>query len=651
MRRYDAKDLYDKRLNRCDGLVIDAEYLRANIVSSGSELARCIIRPGRNENTVDVIGPEKNKRFLTWFVAPLAIIIVIAVTYSAAPNNTFHLDDHRNIVRHTPVLINELTVGNVIDAGRDAYLPNRPLPSMTFAIDWWRGDGSARPFQWTNIVIHAATAVAVFGLLLMVLGRLRYPPWIVGVASLVGALLWACHPIQIQGVTYIVQRMTSMAALFTVLTVVLYLLGRGTGRTGRQWLYFGLSGLCWILGMASKETAAITPFLILLTEYGVLRHGQPIVQRKIDRLILAFPVLVAGLIVLDFLSGVGPLSTAFLSGYELRDFTITERLLTQPRVIGFHLSQILWPLPGRFSLEHGFAISTGLLTPASTLLALLGVVAWCVLGVWLLFRVTSRVFGYFLLWVPATLVIESTFIPLELVFEHRMYLPGIGLAGLAGMAICWLLHRMPRFVPLTIIACMAVVVLLMTASGQQIPVWQTSLSLAENSVRRAPNLARAWSILAKSRRDAGYRWDRVLPAVNRALALDPMQGDALNLKAISLIERRRLDEAEEILEALAPKVRDDHSILNTMGMLRFERGNFPAAIERFEQVIELDGFVPEFAYNLALSYEYAGRCRDAKAIWLSYQQTETDETRRSVVRERLRKNFATEGGRCFGVAQ
>jgi hypothetical protein len=598
---------------------------------------------------MDYIRPEKHTRFSTWFIASLAIIILVAITYREALNNGYHLDDHRNIVRHAPVLITELTVGKVINAGRQAYLSTRPLPSMTFAIDWWRGEGSARPFQWTNIVIHAATAVSVFGLLIMVLGRLRYPSWMVWIGSLVGALLWACHPIQIQGVTYIVQRMTSMAALFTVLTVILYILGRGTGQSGRRWLYFLLAGLCWTLGMVSKETAAIAPFLILLTEYGVLRYGQPIVQRKIDRLMLSMPALVACLILLDLLSGAGPLSAAFLPGYEYRDFTLVERLLTQSRVIGFHFSQILWPMPGRFSLEHGFLVSTGLLTPVSTLFALLGVIAWCGLGVWLLFRATSRVLGYFLLWIPATLVIESTFVPLEMVFEHRMYMPSIGLAGLAGLGACSLLHRMPRFVPLTLTACMAVVVFLMTASGQQIPVWKNNLSLAENSVKHAPNLGRAWSILAMSWRDAGYGWDRVLPAVNRALTLDPRDGTALNLKAINLIERRRLAEAEEILVALSTRIEGDHSILNTMGMLRFEQGNFPAAIERFEQVIKLDGFVPEFAYNLALSYEYAGRCRDAKATWIAYQRAETNETRRSVVQERLRKNFATEGGRCFGV--
>jgi hypothetical protein len=598
---------------------------------------------------MDFIRPEKYTSSLAWVLGSLLILVLVAITYRQALDNGYHLDDHPNIVRYLPVTMTDFSVGNIIDAGRDAYKSSRPLPSMTFAIDWWRGGGSARPFQWTNLAIHGLTAISVFGLLLLVLGRLRYPPWIVGIASLVGASVWACHPIQIQGVTYIVQRMTSMSALFTVLTVIFYILGRGAGRPRRGWLFFALAALCWILGMASKENAAIAPFLILLAEYGVLRHDQPIVRRNVDRLMLSLPALLAGFIVLDLLTGAGPISAAILPGYEHRNFTLVERLLTQPRVIGFHFSQVLWPMPGRFSLEHGFTISTGLLSPASTLPALLGVVVWCLLGVWLIFRTTSRVLGFFLLWVPATLVIESTFVALEMVFEHRMYLPSIGLAGLAGMAVCGVLNRMPRFAPLILAACISVVVLLMTASGLQIPVWKNNLSMAENSVKHAADSGRVWSSLAKSWRDEGYGWDRVLPAVDRALLLDPQDGVALNLKAISLIETRRFDEAEELVEVLTIRIDDDHSILNTIGMLRFEQGDFAAAIERFEQVIALDGLLPEFIYNLALSYEYAGRCRDANATWLSYQRVETDETRRSVVRERLRKNFATEGGRCFVV--
>jgi tetratricopeptide (TPR) repeat protein len=583
------------------------------------------------------------------FLTPVALLILIAIAYREAPNNVFHLDDEYNIVRHPPVMITSLTAGNLIDAGRNAYLPTRPLPSVTFAIDWSRGGGSARPFQWTNLMIHGVAAIAVFGLLVLVLHRINRPPWVIAVAALFGAAIWACHPIQVQGVTYVVQRMASMAALFTVLTVVLYILGRNADRSGRRWVFFILAGLCWILGMISKETAAIAPFLVLLAEFGVLRQGQAIVRGRLDSVMLSLPVVVAVLITLDILSGTGPLAGNFLPGYENRDFTLSERLLTQPRVIGFHFSQIFWPLPGRFSLEHDFAASTGLLTPATTLVAMLGVASWCAIGVWALFRPSLRMMGFFLLWVPATLVIESTIIPLEMVFEHRMDLPSVGLAGLAALVASWMLLRFSRLRPMTLTVCCVVVLLLVVSTSQRVPVWQSTLSLAQDTVKNAPNSARAWANLANAFKEGGHGWDMIIPPLMRALALDPNHLGALHIYAIRLIELRRLDEAEQILDGLAPRAGRDHSIVNTVGMLRFEQGDLPGAIRQFEQAIRLNEFVPEFRYNIALSYELSGRCREAREAWLSYLHLEPNEKRQSMIRARLTRNFDTQGGRCFGL--
>jgi Flp pilus assembly protein TadD len=135
----------------------------------------------------------------------------------------------------------------------------------------------------------------------------------------------------------------------------------------------------------------------------------------------------------------------------------------------------------------------------------------------------------------------------------------------------------------------------------------------------------------------------------RALALDPDQAVALHLRAIRLVEQGRLDEAEELLDRLARRGKRDHSVLNTVGMLRFEQGDLPGAIAQFEHAIELNGFVPEFRYNLALSYEVSGRCREARVKWLTYLRSEPDERRRAVVQARLKRNFDTEGGRCFGL--
>jgi hypothetical protein len=106
------------------------------------------------------MNPVFSKHFRTvpaLIIGAVLLLALVAITYRDAPENGFHLDDSRNIFRYPPVMVTELNVVNVVDAGRNALLPTRPLPSMTFAIDWARGGGSARPFQQTNIAIHGAT--------------------------------------------------------------------------------------------------------------------------------------------------------------------------------------------------------------------------------------------------------------------------------------------------------------------------------------------------------------------------------------------------------------------------------------------------------------------------------------------------------------
>jgi Flp pilus assembly protein TadD len=442
--------------------------------------------------------------------------------------------------------------------------------------------------------------------------------------------------------------MASMAALFTILAVICYLLGRASDRSGRRWLYFVLAGLSWALGLMSKETAAIAPLLVLLAEYGVVRHGQPIMRYRWDRALLLLPVVLGVLIIIDIASGAGPLANRFLSEFGGRDFTAAERLLTQPRVILFHVSQILWPMPGRFALEHQFVYSTGLLSPASTLAAMLAIVAWCSVGVWALFQPRWRIAGFFLLWVPATLVIESSFVALEMVFEHRMYLPSVALAGLAAMGLAGLLTRgsQPRVAVLGVAA--VIVVLLMVSTSIRVPDWRSSVSLAQATVRTSPESARAWATLANAYKESGAGWDKIKPPMMKALLLDPQQSLALQLQVFRLIETGMFSQAEDVLNRIRPGERGDHRFLNTLGMLRLEQRDFAAAVESFERALRIDVSIPEVRYNLALSYELWGRCAVAHEKWLEYLQYDSDQHRRAAVQSRLMSNFQTEGGRCYG---
>ena len=282
-------------------------------------------------------------------------------------------------------------------------------------------------------------------------------------------------------------------------------------------------------------------------------------------------------------------------------------------------------------------------------MAMAGVVVWCVTGLMALFRRGRRILGFFLLWVPATLVIESTVVPLEIIFEHRLYLPSAGLAGLVAVGVASVLRRYSGAFPLVVVLSVLVIGLLAYSTSKQVPVWQDRVTLAQNSVTHAPNSARAWGTLANALKEAGRGWDEVLPPMFKALAINSSDKMGLHLRTIYLIETGELQKAAEIAKILAPIGDDDHSIVNTIGLLHFEQQDYPGAIEQFKRAVELNPFVPEFRYNLALSYEYSRRCREAKAAWIEFLRYTTNARHQASVNERLKRNFELEGGRCYGV--
>jgi protein O-mannosyl-transferase len=444
-------------------------------------------------------------------------LVAVAIAYHAALQNGFHFDDAVNIVRHGPMHVANLDIASLERAVTQAILPQRVLPNLTLAIDWWRGNGSPAPFQLTNILLHAATTLAVFALLLTAIRCAGVPEGDAWILASVATTLWAVHPIQVQAVTYVVQRMAAMAALFMLITLIAFIRARAAARPGR---WYALAAVTAIAACLSKETAYILPALILLTEYTLCRRSGPRIRSRLDYIILALPVVAALYVVIDLAILHGPLWDYVMPGYASRDFSPVERLLTQPRVIFFHLGQILLPLPDRFSIEHAFPISTSLWHPWTTPLAIVGIIAWIAGGIWLVLRGNFPVVGFLVLWIPATLVIESSIVPLEMVFEHRMYLPSVGLAGLAGLGLYRLAHARlrPAMVALAAISALG----LMATTMVRVPIWRTPVSLYEHALRNAPYSARVWANLATAY-EGQDRTSEAIAAYTKALEIDPVR--------------------------------------------------------------------------------------------------------------------------------
>ena len=528
-------------------------------------------------------------------------LLAIAIAYHAAPQNGFHLDDAVNIVRHGPMHLAELDLPSLRRAAAEAHLPQRVLPNLSLAIDWWRGGGSPAPFQLTNILIHAATALAVLALLLTTLrsaGVGERGAWISGTAATV---LWAVHPIQVQSVTYIVQRMASIAALFMLVTLIAYV----RARAGRhRWPWYALATFSATAACLSKETAYILPALILLAEYTLCRKVQERIRSRLDYLVLALPVVASIYVAVDLAILRGPLWEYVMPAYSSRDFSLTERLLTQPRVIFFHLGQILFPLPDRFSIEHTFQPSTGLFQPWMTAFAIVGMAAWIAGGIWLSLRSKFPAAGFLTLWVPATLAIESSIVPLEMVFEHRMYLPSVGLAGLAALG----LHRLAgtRLQPASIVLAVVVAIGFMVATIVRVPTWRTSVSLYEQAVRIAPDAPRAWTNLG-----AAYaEQDRSADAVNaftKALEIDPERSIAFLNRGSSYRTRGDLAAAEADYYRFIRFEPDDYRGPFALGSLYAAAGRYEDALRWLDLAGRLNERSALPARELAEVYLAIGR--------------------------------------------
>jgi hypothetical protein len=484
--------------------------------------------------------------------------------------------------------MSEFSLQNLSEAAQHAYLSTRPLPSITFAVDWWRGGGEPRPFIWTNIVIHALSALACFTLLVLVFrqaGHAFYPSMF---AALIGAALWAAHPIQVQAVTYVVQRMTSMAALFVMLSMIGYLKARTSNRYRVIWWTLCLVAMA--AGALSKETAWMAPVLLLLLEFAVVRHGEHFFRDKlVDLFLLTLPLVIGAIILIDVVTGLGPF-TDYLAAYEYRNFTIWERLLTQPRIIAFHLSQIIWPSPDRFSIAHDIVTSVSLLTPPTTLLAVIAVIVWIGVGVFLMTLPRSRLLGFFVLFFPVALIPESSIIPLEMIFEHRMYLPSFGLAGLLGCMCLVLIERSkPKYIAVGAISICVIAASLMFATQAAVAKWKDGYALWSHAVKHAPLDPRVHETLSLALSERGQQ-DEALFHARRSVQLDPLHaGGILNLGRILQAKGDRA-EAYKMYSRVLALVPDHAPAHYSLGMLYLEAGDYALANREFAQTLKFDPY-------------------------------------------------------------
>lgn len=365
----------------------------------------------------------------------LALLLAWAA-YAPGLSGSFVFDDKINIIDNTRLHVKALDAAALRSAtlSGEAGIFGRPVSMLSLALDHWRSGLHAPDFKLTNLLIHLLTGIAVYGfscLLLQALRRRRPDELDLATARWISVALaaaWLVHPLNLTSVLYVVQRMTSLAALFTLLGLISYLYGRlhslrAPGRAG--WAWVAASFLLFTpLAALSKENGALLPLFLLLTEIVFFRFEAPSPRAKRAlQGVFGVTVVLPALALLVY-TAVAP--GWITNGYEMRTFTLGERLLTETRILWTYVRLAFAPDIAQLGLYHDdFPVSTSLLEPVTTLLSAVGIVL--ALGVAVAGWRRYPLLAYGILFFALGHVMESTVLALELMHEHRNYLPLVGL--------------------------------------------------------------------------------------------------------------------------------------------------------------------------------------------------------------------------------
>ncbi len=371
-------------------------------------------------------------------------VLLICGLYNPGLDGAFLLDDRHNIELNEGIKMEVLSLQAMAEAwgaGVTGGL-NRPLSVLSFAFTHYLHGPDPRGYKLDNALIHIVNFFLVLLFFMQLLGiwgdKGKIPlasRRATVVFSLLTALIWAIHPLHISSVLYSVQRMTLLSGTFTLAALCSYLFWRQhLNRVGPlKFLMPLLITVLVVLGILSKENAVLFFGFILLIELFVFAGTVSSTREYWYRKIFWWAVvitLIVGLLYLHYQV------FWFAEKYLMRDFNLLERLLTEARVVFHYMTWVLYPTLQNYGLFHDdITLSTSLLTPLTTLASIGGIVV--LLAIAWQWRLSKPWFGFGIGFFLIGHSLEGTVVPLELVFEHRNYIPSLGL--LLAVALMFLL--------------------------------------------------------------------------------------------------------------------------------------------------------------------------------------------------------------------
>ncbi|QXE90899.1 tetratricopeptide repeat protein [Geomonas subterranea] len=583
-----------------------------------------------------------NKSF--WSRLPLHLFLIAAVGLIAY-SNSFHVpftfDDEGSIVSNNVIK----NLNRFLHDDGYTYNPRRFLGYLTVALNYRLGGTDVTGYHAVNLAIHIGTGFLTYLLARLTLSTpaLRRGDDATGASSwfipLFAALLFVAHPVQTQAVTYIIQRLASLATLFFVGSIACYAKARKLQEeSARPFapkpLFFYLLALAAAgCAMKTKEIAFTLPFVVVLYEFMFFR------MTAAKKLLFLLPVGLTVLIVpLSLLGTNKPI------GQIISDVTAVTRvdselsrldyLFTQFPVIATYLRLLI--LPVRQNVDYDFPVYHSLAN-APVILSLLLLLALFGAALFLWHRSRDpqaapelMLVSFGILWFFITISVESSVIPIaDVIFEHRVYLPSVG-AFIALAALFSLLFKGAVSRAAVSIACVVVLALTVTTFARN-SVWGSELSLWGDATQKSPRKARPHYNLALALEKSGrleqslqealiatrlspkeanpYNligsifgkkgdYDQAIAALSLAVKLDPTLAEAQVNLGDAYRLKRMLPQAMEQYQAAMKQRPTDASIYHKIGVTFALQQNLPKAAVFFQCAASLDPSTPQYRLDL-----------------------------------------------------
>ncbi len=546
--------------------------------------------------------PAATRRRPTLLVAAALLVVLLLATYANTLRAPFVYDDTLAILKN-PTIQQLWPLSDVLlpQAEGGLTVSGRPILNLSLAVSYAMSGHAPWAYHVFNILIHAASALVLFGAVRITLRQLRHAPDAAERLALVIAGVWALHPLQTQAVTYVVQRAESLMGFFYLLT--LYSFARATAcpplenesatrPRGRRWL--GLSVGACALGMGTKEVMATAPLLVLLYDRTFVAGSFPAAWRERRGFYLALGATWLVLAALVASTGGNRGGTVGLGvgvpwwAYGLTQFQAVTRY--------FALSA--WPLALVFEYGTFWVRSAREIAPYVVVVLPLLVATLIALRRWPAIGFCGA--SFFLILAPTSLTPGT----IQMIVEHRMYLPLAAVVALATVGLQAIVGG--RALPLSVVAVLAMA--LLTANRNH--VYRSHHALWADTLAKRPDNPRAHSGVAEALEALG-RHEAALKHREAAVRLQPDESTYHFNFAATLADTGQLTEAVRHYERSLELKADEPKTHNNLAVVLVRQGRQDAALPHYAEAVRLKPKDALYRYNHGIALMRAGRHAEA----------------------------------------